>query len=1175
MMHRILSLGFWLILSSPFIARGAEWQLIQVPGAWESHGPEAARNYDGFAWYRTWVKPHDSFFSQHERNLFEESVSINIRALADAHEVFVNGKRIGGGGRFPPDYASGQNELHRHKVPAGALHKGVWNEIAIRVYNRSGPGGFLGEAPFIMNYFMECVLAGAWEFRLGGEFDWAAAVLTEKPARSAFDQFHESNRVLGEAAQLFPGPRLSPAESLDKMKTAEGFAVDDLVHEPVVAQPVHLSFDERGRMWVAQYRQYPYPAGLRMISRDKYYRAHYDKVPPAPPNHDRGRDVISIHEDSDGDGEFDKHKVFVDGLNLANAAVRGRGGVWVMHTPYLLFYPDANFDDAPDGPPVVHLQGFGLEDTHSVANGLVWGMDGWLYGAQGSTTSSRVTRPGIDPPGSAGVYFEGCMVWRYHPETKEYEIFAEGSGNTFGLEIDAQGRLFSGHNGGTTRGWHYVQGGYFMKQAFDPGKFGPPRNPYAFGQLPMIKSENSIQRFSHLAAVAEGTAIPRKYWGTFFSVDPLHSVVIASERKAMGATFQTVDLGPLLSCADEAFRPVFIANAPDGSIYVADFYEYYIAHGQHYQSNIDPTTGRIYRLRGVDLPLERDTRLDRKSSRELVALLAHENKWHRHTAVRLLGERRDAGIVPELKRLLSQSDGLPALAALWSLHQQQALDRDIAMAGLRHSYAPVRSWTVRLLGDRRELPETLVPIVVEQARREADAEARSQMAATARRLPVGQGLPIAAALLEHSADVNDVYIPLLIWWVFEANSAEHRQSILSLFKSRELWDRPLAFEHILPRIMRRYALEGRRQDLLTCAELLRLAPSQRHAGQLMKGFEEAYRGRSITGLPDELIAAMEGAGQSLLIVRVRRGEADAIHQALEIVRDGKAKIEDRLLYARAFGEVRDEQARTTLLGLVGSEAPGVLQRAALASLGGYADDQLGQAVADLLPKLAKEIQAAGVALLASRPNWTVRLLESIQRGVVRPENVPADAVERMRSHDEKLANEQLAKFFPAEAGSKSLALRDEIARIEGILRGGQGNPYAGEPVFMERCASCHKLFFKGGQVGPDLTNYQRDHLGTMLTSIVDPNAEIREGYQYYAIEMTDDRSLTGFLVDRDPQVVVLRGLDGEDITLRQAEIREMRPMGRSLMPEGLLEALSDQQLRDLFAYLRISQPITR
>ena len=133
-----------------------------------------------------------------------------------------------------------------------------------------------------------------------------------------------------------------------------------------------------------------------MVSRDKYYRSHYDRVPLPPPQHDRGADIVSIHEDTDGDGVFDRHRVFQDGLNMANAAVRGRGGVWVMHTPYLLYYPDKDFDDVPDGPPVVHLQGFGFEDTHSVANGLVWGPDGWLYGGQGSTTSSRVTRPGLD-----------------------------------------------------------------------------------------------------------------------------------------------------------------------------------------------------------------------------------------------------------------------------------------------------------------------------------------------------------------------------------------------------------------------------------------------------------------------------------------------------------------------------------------------------------------------------------------------------------------------------------------------------------------------------------------------------------------------------------------------------------------------------------------------------------
>ena len=126
------------------------------------------------------------------------------------------------------------------------------------------------------------------------------------------------------------------------------------------------------------------------------------------------------------------------------------------------------------------------------------------------------------------------------------------------------------------------------------------------------------------------------------------------------------------------------------------------------------------------------------------------------------------------------------------------------------------------------------------------------------------------------------------------------------------------------------------------------------------------------------------------------------------------------------------------------------------------------------------------------------------------------------------------------------------------------------------CSSdLHKLFFKGGRIGPELTAYQRDNLGTMLISIVNPNAEIREGFQYYSVTTKDGRSLSGFLVERDAQILVLRGLEGEDITLRQADVNLLAPLGRSLMPEGLLDGLDPQQLRDLFAYLRISQPITK
>lgn len=1183
----------------------SEWQTIKVPGAWETNGPAAVKNYDGFAWYRTWLRPSDSFFGKHERNLFEESVTINIRDLADAHELYVNGRKIGAGGQFPPNFVRGFGAIHRHKVPVGTLRKGEWNEIAIRVFNQNGPGGFLGDAPFIMDYFMECVFEGPWQFRLGDNTNWVGGALTNRPAITAFDQFHESNRVLGEAVETVTGPHLSPAESLAKMQTADDLTVEELLSEPLVAQPVHLSFDERGRLWVSQYRQYPYPAGLKMLSRDKYYRAHYDKIPPAPPYHDRGRDVISIHEDTDGDGKFDKHKVFLDGLNMANAALRGRGGVWVMHTPYLLFYPDKNFDDVPDGPPVVHLQGFGFEDTHSVANGLVWGMDGWLYGAQGSTTSSRVTRPGIDLPDSPGVRFEGCMVWRYHPETHAYEIFAEGSGNTFGLEVDGQGRLFSGHNGGTTRGWHYVQGGYYLKQSFDPGKFGPLRNPYTFGELSMIKSDTTVQRFSHFAAVAEGTALPWKYTGMFFSLDPLHNAVIASERRVLGATFETSDIGTALASSDVAFRPVYIANAPDGSLYIADFYEYYIAHGQHYQNQIDRTTGRIYRLRGKDRPLEKVTNLENKTTDELIALLSHPNKWHRHTAVRLLGEHKDLAATAQLKRHVADDKGVAALCAFWALNQSGGLDSQTLLHAMQHSYPPLRMWAVRIAGDRwgsnpglglaaataplgkttttelsaapatNSLPREIFNALLAQTKNETDAEVRSQIAASARRFSANQALPLAVSLFAHSEDLNDPFIPLLCWWVFEVNATSHRETILDLLRAPEIWDRPMIFQHILPRLMRRYALEGRRQDLLTCAQILKLAPSTRHAAQLLKGFEEAYRGRSMVGLPDELASAIDAAGQSPLIVRVRRGESAAIDEALQIVKDSKAKIEDRLLFARAFGETRHPEATPVLLAVADGSAPSELRKAALAALSGYDDETIGAKVAAFLPDLPAEIRTTAFALLASRAKWSLNLLRVVQSGKILPAAVPRDVIERLRSHQEKAVDDLASKLFPKESAPISSQYQTRIAEIEDILKRGTGNPYAGEGIFLERCSGCHKLFFKGGKVGPDLTKYQRDNLGTMLMSVINPSAEIREGFQYFLVETKDGRSLSGFLADRDNQVTVLRGLEGEDITVRQTEIKDIQPMGRSLMPDGLLDDLSEKQLRDLFAYLRISQPITR
>lgn len=1194
---------FALALAAPAALHAADWQPATVPGPWEEKGPASARRHDGVAWYRTWVKPAPLFFNAHERNLFEESVSVILSEVADAHEVFVNGARVGAGGRFPPQFESGRADLHMHKVPVGTLKKDQWNEIAIRIYNRDGPGGFLGEAPVIMTYNLEALLEGRWEFFAGDGYTPGGA-LAAQPESSSFAEFRQSSRVLGRAREPVKGPSLPPAEAATKIKAADDLQVELILHEPLLAQGTHLSFDERGRTWITQYRQYPYPAGLTMLSRDAYYRSKYDRVPPAPPNHDRGADIISIHEDTDGDGKFDRHSVFQDGLNMANAAVRGRGGVWVMNPPYLLFYLDANFDDVPDGPPVVHLQGFGIEDTHSVSNGLVWGADGWLYGGNGSTTSSRVTRPGLDPAGAPGVYFEGCMIWRYHPETREYELFSEGSGNPFGLEVDAEGRLYSGLNSGASRGFHYVQGGFYLMQGVTPNKFGPGRNPYAFGELPKMATKTPVKRFSHYGAFVDGTAMPARYRGHLFALDPLHSEIIDVERRPAGATFETADLGTVVSSTDVAFRPIYAANAPDGSLFVSDMYEFYIAHGQHYQNQIDPTTGRLYRVRGRGLPLERDNNLFAKTSAQLVPLLAHPNKWHRLTAARLLGERRATEVAPQIRALLTRDRGLGALAGVWALHQMDALDDGATLAALRHEFPSVRSWAVRFAGDRygvnrglgarglraapaRDVPPAVFAAIEDLTRREADAEVRAQIASTARRLPTGQALALVAALCapvaampdrpasKSDADATDAYIPLLTWWVLEAHVSLDRAAVLGLFARPEFWQRLLVQEHLAPRMMKRLAMEGRREDLLAGARLLRLAPSPAHTAALVKGFEEAYRGRETVGLPDELMQALADTGQTPLVLRVRQGERAAIEQALKILQDAKAPAADRVFYARVFGEVKVPEAAPVLRAIAAGTQPAPLRSAALVALMTYDAPDTGTWAAAFLPRTNGQVRASTLALMSSRAAWSLALLHAVADGQPPASEIPADIVARLRAHRDERVGELLAKVFPAPATGPATDWNRRIAAIETVLKGGPGNPYAGEPHFTARCAACHKLFFKGGKVGPDLTHYQRDNLGTMLLSIVNPNAEIREGFEYVLLETKDGRSLSGFLVERDAQVVVLRGLDGEDIPLRQADVKELRPVGRSLMPEGLLDGLGDRELRDFFAYLRISQPITR
>jgi putative heme-binding domain-containing protein len=1012
--------------------------------------------------------------------------------------------------------------------------------------------------------------APAFRTLLQNAIFWALARKAPESKRRAGEAYKvETTPANAEPAAAKSKPTraaLPPGEALKALDTPDDLKVDLVLAEPDIVQPVFINFDEKGRLWVVEYRQYPEPAGLKILSKDGVWRAIYDKIPEPPPRGVKGADRISIHEDADGDGVFEKHKIFVDGLNIATSCARGRGGVFVLNPPYLLFYADKNNDDIPDSDPEVLLEGFGLEDTHSVVNSLRWGPDGWLYAAQGSTVTANVRKPGSkEPP----IHSLGQLIWRYHPESKKYEIFAEGGGNAFGVAIDSKGRIFSGHNGGDTRGFHYVQGGYYQKGF---SKHGPLSNPYAFGYFPAMKGDRVI-RFTHNLLIYDDGALPERYRGKLFGVDPLNHRTTLSELIADGSTFRTRELAPAISSRDPWFRPVDIKLGPDGSIYIADWYDDQVNHYRNHEGRIDKTTGRIYRLRSKSWKPSPAFDMNALTSIELVDALGGPKEWTRAEALRLIGDRKVLKIIPTYMNLLRTETGTIALAALWGLNMCNGIDEANGLALLDHPDPQVRLWTVRLLGDRNEVPSAIATKFVRMARVEKNVEVRSQLACSARRLTASACLPIVAELAKRSEDLNDIHIPLLLWWAIESKAVSDRRAVLSLFEDPDFWKHPIVNKYLAPRITRRYAATGRSEDLETSAGLIKLAPDDESKRAAISGVEAAMSGAPGLRIPDSLAKELGGSAGGSLLLGIRTGDSKAIAKAIQAIQEPNGDVTSKLQYIQAFGDNRRREAVSTLLDIAKSSNDPALRGAALAALRGYDDPAIPKAVLASFSTNTEDLRIAALELLIARPASTLELFAAIESGSIDPASIPGEIVAALRSSRDQKIKGYVHKYWGDERRVDSAELRGEIDRIKSIVTNGTGVPKKGESIFQERCARCHKMFDKGANVGPDLTSYKRDDLDTMLLNILNPSAEIREGYGSFVVATSDGRTIVGLIVEQDPRVVVLRGADGRGETISKAEIDEMKPSDRSLMPEGALRSLTDQQIRDLFAYLRITQPL--
>jgi len=966
-------------------------------------------------------------------------------------------------------------------------------------------------------------------------------------------------------------------EGPNQLRSPNDLAIDLLLQEPTVAQPVFLNFDERGRMWVVQYLQYPDPAGLTAVARDSVWRIIYDQKKPAPPYDTpemapfRGKDRISIFEDRDGNGSFESEKTFVEGLNITSSVVRGRAGVWVLSPPQLLYYPDANNDDVPDGPPVVKIDGFNIEDTHSLANSLRWGPDGWLYGAVGSTVSADIVRPGIDT--EPLIHITGQGIWRYHPESARFEVYAEGGGNTFGVEIDDKGRVFSGHNGGNTRGFHYVQGGY-LRKGFD--KHGELSNPYAFGFFPAMPHPE-VARFTHNFIIYQGGALPERYHGKLIGIDPMNNYLPLSEVMSTGATFATQDIDTVIRSSDRRFRPVDIKHGPDGAIYVADWHDLQVNHYRNHEGQITKEDGRIYRIRAADAragytPFNHL----RTSSAELVELLRSENRWTRETVLQVLGDRRDPAVIAPLRALLAaRTVGQLSLEALWALNLSGGFTDAVATELLVHPDPFVRAWTVRLLGDRAEVSPPIAQAMVEMAGRETHVETRSQLAATAKRLPAASALPLIEVLVSHDADASDPYIPLQLWWALESKVATDLDAVVGLFATaseNSLWSRALVQKHLASRLMRRLAAEGGPENLLAGARLLTLAPEGESRRELIAGFEQAFEGRALPTMPPALVKALVKAGGGSLALKVRQRDPAALTEALTRLADPATPVIDRVRLATTFGEVPYAPAAAVLNRLV-SEANPKLRPAVLAAAAAYPEPALSQTLLSVFATLPANEQTIVLSVLSSRRASADALLDAIQAGTFEAAAVPREMQDKLRLVDSGALGARVDQAFGAKVIVMPEETEREIARIISVLREGRGSPYAGREIYAQQCYACHRLHSKGGDLGPDLTSYQREDIATFVLNIVNPNAEIREGYEPFILTTKEDATHTGFLASQDADRIVLRDMAGISIPIERNQISALQGMGRSLMPDGLLDGLTDAQLRDLFAYMRITQPL--
>jgi putative membrane-bound dehydrogenase-like protein len=939
-----------------------------------------------------------------------------------------------------------------------------------------------------------------------------------------------------------PSP-MSPQEALKALKLPEGFKATLFAAEPDVQNPIAMAWDAKGRMWVAE--NYTYAERAKRF--------------------DLGlKDRVIILEDKDWNGVAETRKVFTEDVQMLTSVEVGRGGVWLMCPPQVLFIPDANGDDIPDGEPEVVLDGFTVakDNYHNFANGLRFGPDGWLYGRCGHSCPGKLGVPGT--PDDQRVPMKGG-IWRYHPEAKVVEVLTHGTTNPWGHDWDQNGEMFF-INTVTGHLWHLIHGAHLVDS-------NTP-NPLIYEKLDNIAdhyhydrtgawSESRDGKANHLGGghahigmmIYQADQWPEYYRNKLFTLN-MHGRRANVERLERHGSGYVGKHEPDVFLSDDPwFRGIEISTGPDGSGFILDWSDT----GEcHESTGVHRTSGRIFRVSYGEPKKPTFDYWAGPLHENLDRLLNDPNVWfERMIRLSMFGSKTEPSMVStKLRAFLRRDDGSTTakLRALWMLHLMGEL---VPGQFLADKDEHLRVWDIRFLTESWPLDRITGPAsnafypdhaelraaLIQMAKDDKSFLVRLQLASTLQRLPVSKRAELAAALLSHTEDANDPFLSHMVWYGISPLKPD---SLLEIAKTCS-W----------PKVTRWIA-----RKLATEPEALNALLAINSSDDVLEGMAEAFKGIRKAPKPanwDKVTSSSKSPNFRDLSILF--GDGRALDDVKKIALDDKADITAREAALKTLIEARPDDLRELCTKLIDVRC---LNTTAARGLALFDDPEIGKQLAKNYRKFAPGLMDT----LVSRPAFAKAMLSEMAAGKIPRADLSAFHARQIRSFNDEELTKQLTDAWgelrESAADKKQLIEKVKAQLTPEVLA--KANLSQGRMLFTAVCGACHVMYGQGGKIGPDLTGSGRANLDYLLENIADPSGVVSADFRMSLLTHKDGRVLSGVIAEKNDRTLTLRTVT-ETLTLDRADITKQETSPLSMMPEGLLLALQPDMVRDLIAYL--------